>query len=299
MNDPCNKGLPPLKRPTTYDEQLDLLVERGLLTEEENFCLDILSKVNYYRFSAYLLPFKEPGKECFKKNTSFEQIYRIYEFDRKLRNQIMTAIEPIEILLRTKIAYHHGHRYGTEGYTNKENFDDPGRHDKFIKEFQKTVQKNSKALFVKHHLEKYNGRFPIWVATEMFSFGMLSKFYANMKSDDRKYIARNFFHVGPQHLQSWLVCLTDLRNRCAHYMRLYYHKLVFYPKLPTGPYEKCSRRVFDVLYVTKYLYPNHSEWANSFLPSLEALIIQYSDDIIMQYIGFPENWLALLKKKPE
>ena len=264
-NDPYEKELLPLKPPTTYEEQLDLLVKRGLLVEDKRFALDVLSKVNYYRFSAYLLPFKEPHGECFKKSSSFEQINSIYEFDRKLRNLIMSAIEPIEILLRTKIAYHHGHKYGTEGYMIEDNFDNMDMHDKFIKELKETIQKNKKALFVKHHLDKYDGRFPIWVATEMFSFGMLSKFYANMKSEDRKYIAKNIFGISQKHLRSWLVCITDLRNRCAHYMRLYYHKLVFYPKLPYGPYENCSRRVFDILYIMKYLYLNHNEWVISFV----------------------------------
>lgn len=296
---PYSTGVPQLKPPTTFEEQIGILKERGLFIENESIALDVLSKVNYYRFTAYLLPFKDRYNNCFKKETSFNKIYRIYEFDRKFRALTMSTIEPIEILLRTKVAYFHGHKYGPEGYMLSGNFNNPDRHKKFINEFKETVQKNRKALFVKHHIKNYGNRFPVWVATEIFSFGMLSKFYANMKPEDRKYISKDIFNTGPEHLKSWLVCLSDLRNRCAHYMRLYFHKLVVLPKLPSGPYEKCSQRVFDVLYIMKYLYLNHTEWVNSFVRALEVLVTEeYSEDINLWYIGFPVNWLALLEKEP-
>lgn len=151
------KETPLLKPPKTYEEQLDILIKRGLIVEDEGFALDVLSKLNYYRFTAYLLPFK-------------------------VKN-------------------------GTGGH------------------------------------------FPIWVAVEIFSIGMLSRFYANMKLEDKKYISKRIFNTGPFHLQSWLVCLTNLRNLCAHYMRLYIHKFVVFPRLPYGPYKGNSQRIFDIIYV--------------------------------------------------
>lgn len=48
----------PLKPPKTFEEQLDILHQHGLIIDDPARALIILSKVNYYRFSAYLLPFK-------------------------------------------------------------------------------------------------------------------------------------------------------------------------------------------------------------------------------------------------
>ncbi len=43
-----------------------------------------MKQVNYYRFSAYCLPF-EVTRHQFKPNVTFNQIAELYEFDRRLR----------------------------------------------------------------------------------------------------------------------------------------------------------------------------------------------------------------------
>ena len=296
-NSSCVNQGQTLKPATTFKEQVELLEQRGLIITDKDFALDVLSKVNYYRFSAYLLPFKNQESDFYGDKASFNSVYRIYEFDRKLRNLILSAIEPIEILLKTQLAYYHAHKYGAEGFISSGNFENEDWHERFIVEFNQTVRKNNKALFIKHHLENYNGRFPVWVAVEVFSFGMLSKFYSNMKSEDRKHIAKKIFCSGPDHLESWLKCLTYLRNRCAHYMRLYFQKFVVFPKLPRGSYKSNSHKVFDAIFVMKYLYLDRKQWNNGFVRILEALIAEYDSDIQLKYIGFPDNWLELLETK--
>lgn len=287
-----------LKPPTTFEEQVEILCKRGLHVEDKAFAIDVISKVNYYRFTAYLLPFKKYSENCYKEGATFNNIYRTYEFDQRLRNVILSAIEPIEILLRTKLAYYHSHEYGAEGYMSPDNFDRADLHNTFNLQLQEKIRNNASALFVSHHINRYEGHFPIWVAVELFSIGMLSKFYANMKLEDRKSVAK-IFNTGPDHLKSWLICITYLRNLCAHYMRLYFNKIVKIPKLPrNGLYFTCSRRVYDIIYVMKYLYLNDEKWKNSFVSSLEALINQYNEYIKLKYIGFPDNWLDLLEKRP-
>jgi len=39
-----------LKKPTTFREQLDILITRGLVVEDEDIALSILQRINYYRF---------------------------------------------------------------------------------------------------------------------------------------------------------------------------------------------------------------------------------------------------------
>ena len=51
---------------------------------------------------------------------------------------------------------------------------------------------NKHLPFVKHHIEKYDGKFPIWVAVELFSFGQLSYLYSIMKSKDKKSVAKQY-----------------------------------------------------------------------------------------------------------
>jgi len=83
-----------IKQPKTYEEQIELFKKRGLLIEDEASAIAILSKINYYRFSAYTLTLKKDN--VFHENASFNQIYNLYEFDRKLRLELLSSLEQIE-----------------------------------------------------------------------------------------------------------------------------------------------------------------------------------------------------------
>ena len=98
-----NDDLIHIKQPKTYEEQIELFKRRGLIIEDEVSAITVLSKINYYRFSAYTLTFKK--NNVFNENTSFDQIYSLYEFDRKLRLELLASLEQIEISFRAKISY--------------------------------------------------------------------------------------------------------------------------------------------------------------------------------------------------
>ena len=94
----------------TYDKQIELLESRGLQITDKARAKRHLSNVSYYRLSAYMLPFKEMDengvvKDKFLPNTTWDNVYDLYKFDRKLRLLVFDAIERIEIALRTQIIY--------------------------------------------------------------------------------------------------------------------------------------------------------------------------------------------------
>ena len=93
-----------MKKPTTFEEQLNLLKSRGLIVDNDDKCLEILRSTNYYRLSAYLLPFKQCN-DTFFSGTTFEKVYRIYEFDRKLRSLLFSVIEEIELFLQSQLGF--------------------------------------------------------------------------------------------------------------------------------------------------------------------------------------------------
>ena len=84
--------------------------------------------------------------------------------------------------------------------------------ESFIKE--RDHQKN--APFVKHHMDKYEGHFPIWVAIELFTFENLSSLYSIMVLEDRKKIAQ-LYNTEPKYLgraftESGLYMLMTVRR---------------------------------------------------------------------------------------
>lgn len=282
------------KKATTYDEQLYLLRSRGAVIEDDAFCKQKLAELNYYRFTAYFLPFRQEDG-TYLPGTSFYRVYRIYEFDRNLRGLLFSAIEEIEIYFRAKLAYFHAHKYGPDGYMDPRNFSSSLEANKFHENIAREIKNNSKAPFVKHHIEFYDGRFPIWAIIELFTFGMLSRFYSNMMTPDKKELAKHLYFTTYKNVTSWLRCTTDLRNVCAHYGRLYYY---IFPAMPAGfdiP-DAAKRRLWGAILALKGLYPDVNKWNNGFMPSIQALFEKYHEDIDLYHIAFPSDWVVQLKK---
>jgi abortive infection bacteriophage resistance protein len=278
----------------SYEEQVGRLVFHGCKVEDAEVACLALSQINYYRFSAYFLPFKQKNGK-YKPGTSFNTVYRIYEFDRKLRTIVFAAIARIEVFLRSQFAYYHAGNYGPLGYMNAALYRANGHdHGHFLKQIDAAIKNNNKVLFVQHHIQNYDSKFPVWVITELFTFGMLSRFYADLQTKDQKMLARNMFGLSPQKMISWLRCCTDLRNNCAHHGRLYYR---IFPASPAGfEYldEKSKRQLFPLLLVLKSLYPAETAWENEMLVPLCALMNDYRSEINLQHIGFPEEWQETL-----
>ena len=102
------------KPPLTIDEQVELLLKRGM-DGNPDVMAQRLTAVNYYRLSGYWHTFRNPD-DTFKPGTTFDLVWNTYVFDRHLRLLVMDAIERIEIAVRSLMAYHHAHEHGAFAY---------------------------------------------------------------------------------------------------------------------------------------------------------------------------------------
>ena len=284
-----------IKQPKTYDQQVEIIRSKGFVINNDTECIEFLEQANYYRLSAYFLPFRKKDGTYFE-NINFNRIQRIYEFDSRLRGLLFNCIEKIELYLRTQLAYYSGHAYGSLGYIDENNYNEKHNHEKFMKLLNACIEENRNTLVVKHHKEKYNGVFPVWVMIEFFSMGMLSYFYADLQSRDQKSIAKEVYGTSVACLKSWLRCITDLRNRCAHYSRLYYWSFTALPKMPKGLDVPQNRKLFLQVLVLKLLYPDKKEWNSKVMMELRAIIEEYENDISLKHIGFPLDWYEQLER---
>lgn len=282
-----------VKSPTTYEEQISELKSKGFIITDEAECIQHLENIRYYRLLAYLLPFKERSTKAYFPGISINRIYRIYDFDSSLRTLLFGIIEEIEIRLRSVLSYYNAHTYGSLGYLNSDNYNKHHNEEKFISELIASIYNNRNTSIVKWHTKTYEENYPIWVIIEFFTFGMLSRFYADMLSSDKKNIAK-IYGTSSENLESWLRCISDLRNSCAHYARLYYSIFPNIPAIPSRVRYTAGRRVFDNILPLKYLYENSNRWNNHFLAQLQQLITEYVPDIKLNHIGFPENWYDIL-----
>lgn len=286
-----------VKQPTTYDEQVKKIIEHGCIVGDEGYAKLVLQRINYYRFSAYFLSFQKNNGNL-RKDTTFNNVYCTYLFDSRLRALLFPIIEEIEIYLRVQFSYYHAHKYGSLGYMDFNNYNKRHNHDKFIEKIDKRIDDNKTLLFVEHHINNYEGKFPVWVIIELFTTNDLSRFYNDLPPADQKSIARDSFNTIPRKLITWLHCLTILRNYCAHYSRLYYTLFTATPLAPKDfSYDKMWVQIFDYILVLKFLYQYPERWIKSVLTPLYALIEEFKDSIKMKDIGFPENGKDVLEEQ--
>jgi abortive infection bacteriophage resistance protein len=280
----------------SLEAQIDKICSHGCVVSDKIEAMSVLSRVNYYRFSAYFLPFKQ-ADGSYKSGTVFAQVHGMYEFDRRIRGVIFQAIARIEVLMRSRIAYLHAESYGPLGYLDAQNYGNPRHnHDRFLTQIKSEIKQNSKVLFVKHHIDKYNGKFPLWAIVELFTFGMLSKFYADLQTPIKKKIAKSVGAYTPEKLSSWLRCCTELRNICAHHGRLYFRRLSSAPAGFSDTEPKDKRNLFTMVRVIKNLYPDKKSWNTEVVERIDALITEYQDRIQLRHIGFPVDWKTQLEQ---
>jgi len=283
-----------LKQPKTFDEQLNILKERGIIIEDRESAKRVLNTINYYRLTAYAIQFKSENK--YVGSIKFDTIHKLYNFDKKMKNLMIGALESIEISTRTYIAYTLAHKYGADSYTKSEIFEDEKYHAGLMNEIEKVIKRNCREPVVIHHNDKYNGKFPIWAIIELISFGTLSRMYSNLKREDKRIVSRELLGLDYKLLVAGLLHLSYVRNICAHYGRLYNKKLVVFTKLHKkyNQYNIEGNSLFATMLSIKELMPNKDEWI-IFKIQLEDLLEENKDIVDLNLIGFPENWKEILE----
>jgi len=222
------------KPPLTIDEQARLLLQRGM-TGDPDLIAQRLTAVNYYRLSGYWYTFRDRD-DSFKPGTTFDLVWNTYLFDRQLRLLVMDAIERIEIAVRSLMAYHHAHKHGAFAYaldlTSLPKMD-RDEHDAFLQCISEETNR-SRETFVEHFRAKYgdsNKYLPVWMVTEIMSFGSLLTFFRNSGNRVKTAVA-GAFDMPHKVFESWLLSLNTIRNIVAHHARLWNRVLGLKPIIP-------------------------------------------------------------------
>lgn len=276
------------------DGQIDNLKAIGLIINDENYAREILNDISYFRLiKAFSLGLKFKNSN-YDREITFEKIVNLYLFNSNFRQLLFPEIEKIEINLRCRVSNYFSCKFGVLGYKKSENFLNQEFHKIFLDDIEFEIERNKKAPFVKNFKDNYiDGEIPFYAIIELFSFGMLSKFFKNMKNEDKKAVAKTF-SVGYTYFESWIESISYVRNICAHYGRIYNAKLSKTPIL-YSQYSNIgirNNRIFSVLLCMKILLGKNIHWV-LFVQNLVALIEKY-DSINIETMGFPDNWENLL-----
>ena len=283
-----------VKKPTTIEEQIELLKSRDVVIENLDFAKSFLRIYNYYFIAGYLHPYKTTDNKY--KDISFNKIAIQIRFDMRLREICMYVLDIIEKGLKTIIAYEFSHNYenGNIAYAYSLYFpNNEDKHTRLMRHYNVSLNNNKELPYVKHNMKTY-GILPTWVAIELFTLGNIEKFFSMLDTNTKKKI-EDIIGFPKNKIQNWIENLRIFRNMVAHNQRLYNFSILSTPK-KAKEYNQQTGKIFDYVIVMKYLFLDNEDWNTYVLPRLEYIFDDFKDNIDLKCIGFPDDWKNILTK---
>jgi abortive infection bacteriophage resistance protein len=309
--------MPDEKEFKTLDEQLSILRSYDLTIENEDKARKILEFDNYYCVvngykDLFLDTTAARGHDTYQNAVTLEQIWNLFLFDRSLRQVFLPSLLLIEHHAATTIAYEFSRQYGHRDsiYLQPCNFDpDPAKAGdvaETISQLRKDIKAHQNDECIFHYQNQYK-YIPLWVLINVMSFGQLSKFYSDMKEQDRNSVARHFL-IKDEVFGSFLNVLCLFRNQCAHDSRLYsyktrrciiretvFHRLLSLQKDSHGRYTAGQNDLLAVLICIRLLCGQSA--TRDTVKKIGVLLLDLRDQLgtelvgnVILRMGLPTNW---------
>ena len=298
------------------DEQVEILRNKGLTINNEEYAMEILFKENYFFLNGYRHLFmKSETNRTFISGTTFEELYSLFLFDRTFRNILFKNILNIENNLKSIMSYHLSLRYGyhERDYLNHKNFTTNPEKSRqvsdVLKKMKRQIKSNASTHSATMHYVNSYGYIPLWVLVKVLSFGIIGELFSILKKEDQIKIA-DIYNLDSECLANYLVLLANYRNLCAHEDIVFenrtqrviadtkYHRLLKID-ITNDEYIYGKNDVFALAIVMKQML-TYEEFKNFMLEvkhaidNLEMNIKTIPIEKILDRMGFPPNWEDLI-----
>ena len=307
----------------SVDDQIVILQDRGMEICDEEFARRALRGIGYYRLSGYSYPYRAVQAETgllsdnFIEGTTIEKVVKLYRFDQELRAVTGLQLAKIEIVLRVMISHELGrvdsyihlspHKLGKKAW-DKANAQSTEQYAMWLEKYSTAVVRSNEDSVV-HYKNKYDAILPVWVAVHVLDWGSLRMLY-DFARDEQRIAVANQLNISESQLSSWLLCLNDVRNVCAHHGRLYSrtfpkspmltgedHELGFLRRFVLADVKEGNRRekkgkCFAQFTIIQYLLSKMNLEGINDLPHLLHKFPEVSP-VSVKDLGVPENWEEL------
>ena len=249
----------------TYRQLLLILRNRGVEIKKGSVgsrTIKVLEKENYfnvingYKKLFIATPATSNSEEIYKTGTTFDEIYALCLFDRKLRHLHLKYLLNLETNFKSVVAHVFSKKYGHDNYLKLENFHDVASSDSSVLKriaqqrkldivanisdvrrlsaeenvvnvtrligdiHQEIARQLSKHNEMVSHYMVVHGYIPLWVLVNVLTFGKVAAFYLNLKEPEKIEIAKQF-SVHYRELHKYMTMLGFARNKCAHDERFF------------------------------------------------------------------------------
>ena len=302
----------PKKTFKTIEEQIEILKGKGLIINDVEKTSKILLRENYFFISGYRHLFMKSKKDdTFMPGTTFEELYAMFIFDRRVRNIFFFIFLIIENNIKSLISYQLSKKYGymEKDYLNIKNFSkDPMKirqvHD-ILNKVKRQIRVNGKQHTATMHYMNNYGYIPLWILVKVLSFGIVGELF-NILDDSDQIEISNLYNLDVETLVIYLSILSNYRNLCAHEDILYDHRTQKYIPdtryhyllnidMTDNEYNYGKNDLYAVVIIFKQMLTDKEfrEFINEVgyeVDMIEGKTNTVPINVFLNRIGFPENW---------
>ena len=297
------------------DEQVEILKQKNLTINDVDYAKEVLLRENYFFLNGYRYPFiKSLDNKVYIDGVTFEELYSLFLFDRKLRNVVFKNIFMIENNIKSIISYQLSKKYGyrERDYLNPNNFNYIPEKRRQVNDLLGKMKRQIKDNAVnhtatKHYINNY-GYIPLWVLVKVLSFGIVSELFSILKKEDQ-YDIVELYDLDVNVFTNYLSSLSNYRNLCAHEDILYnnrtqksildtkYHRLLNI-QIMDNEYIYGKNDLFSVVIMMKSMikkdeFDLFEKEISDLIDELDNKLKSIEINKILDCMGFPKNWKEL------
>ena len=298
------------KRFKSLDEQIEILKYKGLIINNETFAKEILLRENYFFLNGYRHLFMVSDNDRrYLQGTTFEELYSVFLFDRKLRNVLFKNLLIIENNIKSIISYQMSKKYGykEKDYLKEKNFTTNPEKRRQVKDLLAKMKRQIRVNGREHYANNY-GFIPLWILVKVLSFGIVCEMFSILKDEDQDVIW-SVYHIDSDTLITYLPILANYRNLCAHEDILFdnktqkciedteYHKDLNIKK-EDNEYICGKNDLFALLIIMKQML--RKEEFKSMMIEIENIVAGLDYNLktisvskVLDKMGFPDNYYEL------
>jgi len=270
---------------------------QGLCIPDESQAQSQVKTVGYHRLNRYAR-FLRDTQGNFKPGITYDNLWTIYVFDRRLRLLSLDAIERIEVAARTVISDLLSLRYGPHWFMNASLFKNTSYATSFQNIIAHQIRKES-PRYQSYEVASYYRNYtspslpPSWIVMEHLSMGEWCKILPMLDRFDQKLIGVEF-GLPANLMTSWISSLAILRNVCAHHGMIWHRINTRRPELQKKSPRFCPDFSSDsgnyyasaciIQYFLKYIAPA-SSWSSRLKKLFDEFPLSLAQDL-----GFPNQW---------
>lgn len=305
----------------TLDEQVEILRNKGLVIDNEDYAKEILLRENYFFLNGYRHLFmKSSDNSMYIPGTKIEELYSLFLFDRRLRSIFFKNILIVENNVKSIISYQLSKKYGykEKDYLNPNNFVNNGAKRKQVSDLISKMKRQIKTNATQHaatqHYVNNYGYIPLWVLVKVLSFGIVSELFSVLKKEDQYEIV-DLYDLDIDVFSNYLVILSNYRNLCAHEDIMFdnrtqkyindtkYHRMLNIPMMD-NEFIYGKNDLYALVIILKSLLKDSEikDMINEIdkaISNLEFNLRSIPIDKVLDRMGFPNNYMDIvdIKKK--